>query len=66
MELSAVVHGVKVNCQTFSKLSRLSILLHQHGIPDSANLFCEMLRNSNEEMRRGGTMTDHGQGGTIL
>lgn len=58
---AAAVHSVKVNCQTFSKLSRLSILPDQHGIPDSGNLFCEMLRTSNEEMKHGGTMTDHGQ-----
>lgn len=59
--LAAAVHSVKVNCQSFSKLSRLSILPHQHGIPDSGNLFCEILRTSNEEMKHGGTMTDHGQ-----
>lgn len=58
---AAAVHSVKVNCQSFSKLSRLSILPHQHGIPDSGNLFCEILRTSNEEMKHGGTMTDHGQ-----
>lgn len=57
----ATVHSVKVNCENFSKLSRLSILPDQHGIPDSGNLFCEMLRTSNEEMKRGRTMTDHGQ-----
>lgn len=58
---AAAAHSVKVNCQTFSKLSRLSILPEQHGIPDSGNLFCKMLRTSNEEMKHGGTMTDHGQ-----
>ncbi len=58
---AAADHSVKVNCQTFSKLSRHSILPHQHGIPDSGNPFCEMLRTSNEEMKHGGTMTDHGQ-----
>lgn len=34
---------------------------HQHVIPDSRNLFCEMLRTPNEEMKHGGTMTDQGQ-----
>lgn len=52
---------MKVNCQTFSKLSRLPILSDQHGFPDSRNLFCKMLRTTNEEMKHGGTMTDHGQ-----
>lgn len=58
---AAAVYSVKVNCQTFAKLSRLSILPGQHGIPDSGNLFCKMLRTSNEEMKHGGTMTDHSQ-----
>lgn len=43
---AAAVRSVKVNCQTSSKLSRLSILPDQHGIPDSGNLFCKMLRTS--------------------
>lgn len=58
---AAAVHSVKVNFQTFSKLSRLSILPDQHGIPDSGTLFCKMLRTSNEEMKHEGTMTGHGQ-----
>lgn len=64
-ELPLLPVQLQLHCEgefaDFSSLSRLSILTQQHGIPDSGNLFCKMLRTYNEEMKHGGTMTDHGQ-----
>lgn len=46
-------------CDTFS--SRLDFPSFPHVIHHSGNLFCQMLRTSNEEMKHGGTMTDQSQ-----
>lgn len=53
--------GVKVNCQTLSKPLKCVIVQQQDRIPDGRNLFCKIVRSSNKEVKKGGTVADCGQ-----